>query len=200
MKRNILVVFVAFFGTISANAQFYLSGSVGVNISSSKGGGEETMSTKSFSITPELGYILNEKVDVGIAVHFLSGKEKDMADEIQYSELGVVPFVRYSLIHFGKLNVLGRAGIFAYSENTKNSNDPKIKDFSFGLNVNPVLEYDLSDRFTLYTDLNFMGINFSRSNSKIDNNIMSTTGFNFNINTDNVLSAENFTIGISYNF
>ena len=200
MKRNILVVFVALFGIISAKAQFYLSGSMGVNISSSKGGGEETMFTKSFSITPELGYILNEKVDVGIAVHFLSGKEKDIVDEIQYSELGVVPFVRYSLIHFEKLNVLGRAGLFANNGNTKNSNDPKIKNFSFGLNVNPVLEYDLSDRFTLYTDLNFMGINFSRSNSKIGNNKMSTTGFNFNIDTDNVLSAENFTIGISYNF
>ena len=68
MKKIILTALVAV-ASLSANAQVWLGGSLGFNYTkqSIKGGSDASMTT--FSIAPEIGYSLNDKWDLALALN-----------------------------------------------------------------------------------------------------------------------------------
>ena len=69
MKKIILAALVAIV-SVSANAQFWAGGSVGFNTSKTTIDGNELDKTNSFTLAPEVGYKLNDKWDVAVALEY----------------------------------------------------------------------------------------------------------------------------------
>jgi hypothetical protein len=195
MKKVFLFALVAVLSIASASAQAYIGGSLGFLSSSAKPEGGEKITSSAFSFAPEVGYSLTEKLDLGIAVAFGSGKSGDL----KTTGFGVAPYVRYSLVEFGKFSVLGKASLGIDSE-TEKDNGYKTTLTTFGLNVAPVLKYDLSDHFVLLANLNFLGLGFNQTTEKEGDAKLTRTGCGLGIDTDNVANVGELTIGFAYKF
>lgn len=197
MKKVILLMMVAVLGMATANAQYYLGGSVGFSSNSSKPeGGEKTTST-AFEIIPEFGYSLTDKLDLGIALGYTS--DEDELDN-KVTGFGVNPYVRYSLVSFGNFSVLGKAGLVFETEKAGD-----LKTTTFGLTVMPMLKYTLSDKFDLLANLNFMRLGFASASAKFDGTKLGTeTGFGLGVDTNDVANIGGgdvpFTIGFAFKF
>ena len=74
--KKILMTMVAAFAAVSMNAQMYVGGGIGFTNSTNKTTANEITNT-GFSIAPEFGMALDEKMGVGIAVSFGSDKTKN---------------------------------------------------------------------------------------------------------------------------
>ncbi|MDR0863802.1 MAG: porin family protein [Candidatus Symbiothrix sp.] len=201
MRKVILSIIVAFLGIVSANAQFYAGGSFGYNSSTTKG---DKNTTSSFSIAPMVGYRLNDKLDFGLSISANSYKSTSRVegyDALYYAvkyktqDFSVAPYLRYSMIKFGKFNILGSAGIFAGKGKMKQEIlvVSEEKYTNWGASIYPTVIYDLSDKFAVFSNLNFFRLGFSQT--KIEDGY-TTTDFDFILNATDILPA----IGVMYKF
>lgn len=207
MKKILFVVILVCAG-MAANAQFYLGGSLGFGIASGKtDGGDKIGTTLNFSILPDFGYSFNEKWDLGITAGFGMAQYKpDGQDAINKTKsFGVAPYVRYSLVEFGKFKAMLKGEIyFTSTENPLHDENPLEIDYpffgkksNFGLNITPVLGYNLSDHFILLANLNFCSLNFDYEKFKDADAI---TSFNLGFDTNNLMNTGFFQIGFAYIF
>ena len=206
MKKVFLLMAVAMF-SIAASAQYYVGGSFGFGNGkeSFDENGRDDEKVTSFSIAPEFGYSISDKTDVGIAVGFyyskFDGVESGNFIEIDGAEKattwGIAPYVRYSLIEFGKFAVLAKAelAVSGGSADFVGGGDSSV--FGVGFNVAPMLKYTLSDKFDLLAGLNFMslGVNYT----KIDD-YSKTTEFGLGVDTNNVATLGDVTVGFAFKF
>ena len=99
MKKIILTALVAV-ASLSANAQVWLGGSLGFNYDkqSVKHGGSSSNTT--FSIAPEIGYSLNDKWDLALALNesLISVKDGDTMNSFTIN-----PYARYTYYTTGKV-------------------------------------------------------------------------------------------------
>ncbi|MDR3046360.1 MAG: porin family protein [Bacteroidales bacterium] len=201
MKKVILSIVVAFLGIVLANAQFYAGGSFGYNSSTAK---EDKNTASSFSIAPTVGYRLNDKLDFGLSVSAKSYNSTSRMvglDALYYTvkyktqDFSVEPYLRYSIIQFDKFNILGSAGIFAgkgkMNQETLVISEEKYTNW--GASIYPTVIYDLSDKFALFSHLNFFRLGFSQTKIEDGN---TTTDFDFLLNAADILPA----IGVRYKF
>lgn len=198
MKKSLLVLALAFV-CVLANAQFYVGGSLGANFASVKDDDGNKLGTiSSFSIAPEVGYSITDKIDLGLAFGFgTMGAKPDGGDKSSTSAWEVAPYMRYSFVEFGKFKVLGKAKLYAQGVGKAEYLAATGEYTEFGLNIAPMLTYDISDKFVLFTDLNFLGFGFSYNKVKDDN---STTSFGLNIDANNVISLGGANLDVSDNF
>jgi hypothetical protein len=189
MKKVILTMFVAVCGLGFANAQIYLGGSVGFSTNNSKPEKGNKTSQSSFSFAPEVGYSLNQDVDLGLKFNL---SNKKMVDKSKNKAWSVAPYVNYSLVSFGRFSVWEHGELF-FGE----AEISKAKNMSFGLNIQPVLKYDLSDNFLLLANLNFLNVGFSQTKYKNDK---TDTNLSLGVNTNNVANTGNIAIGFLYKF
>jgi hypothetical protein len=199
MKKVILVVLVAVAGVLSTNAQYYAGGSLnfGINTDKPKDGKKTTAS--SFGIAPEVGYSLSQDLDLGLAFNFNTSKN---ASDLKSSGWKIAPYARYSFVEFGRFSVLGKGEIFFGGATRETNEGVKIKNEStvFGLAITPVLKYSLSDHFDLLSNLNFLNIGFSQTSEKSDGHKFTNNGFNLGVNTGNVATLGDISIGFAYKF
>ena len=199
----------------TVNAQFYLGGSFGIYENTGKNGQDKKVgfSYLNFSIAPEVGYNISDKIDMGLSLIFLNNTRKayqfvgdEMSSKTITTGWGLSPYIRYSIYKFGNFDVLGKAAL-NYSNNTSkfydeagNQND-KRSSTVFGLNISPILFYNLSDRIALYTQLNFLGLDLSSMTEKTsDVKTGSSSTFKLGANTDNLATFGELQIGFVYKF
>ena len=82
--------------------------------------------------------------------------------------------------------------------------------FGYGVNVAPILSYDISKNFSLETTLNFLGLGFRYSETKTPGSSLGgyvvsetkdkSTDFGFGVNSNNLVTVGNITIGAIYKF
>lgn len=190
--KKILILTVVTLLAVSVNAQYYIGGSIGFGSATSKPEIGEKSTASSFIIAPEFGYNITNKVDIGVALSFENSKRDVNGTDVKSNEWGVSPYVRYNLIQFGNLNVLGKAALFAGG-----GKDGEQKYTGFGLNISPMLTYTLSDKFDLFTGLNFLGLGFEQVKYK---DAYTNTGFGLNVNSNNAINTGDVTIGFVYKF
>lgn len=235
MKKVLLLVAMVCMGFF-ANAQLYVGGGLGVDFGSTKPKEGDKSKDFGFFISPEVGYSLNDKMDVGVNLSLGVAKyERDIWDGINgaFDNLGLgdmdldwddvelakelklttwqfAPYFRYSLVEFGKFKVLGKASLYVLGgkgtlvPHTGNI-EPEYKITQFGLNVTPMLTYDLSEKFVLFTDLNFLSLGFSSSKMKIEvgdffSDENTNTGFNLGVDANNAYNVGAITVGFAYKF
>lgn len=195
MKKILLVVSLFCATVMVANAQLYVGGALGLGFGSVKNNdGDKLYSTTTFALFPEVGYSLNEKVDLGISVGFgLASLKPEGGDAIKATSWEVAPYLRYSVVEFGKFKLMGKASLYAMG--IKDADE--VETTKLGLSVIPVLGYGISDNFVLLANLNFFSFGFDNTSVKDGG---STFGFGLGVNTNNALNTGDFTIGFAYIF
>ncbi|MDR2087690.1 MAG: hypothetical protein LBP72_11060, partial [Dysgonamonadaceae bacterium] len=109
---------------------------------------------------------------------------------------GLAPYARYSFVEFGKFSVWGSAAL-AFGGGETGVGDNTEKFTAFGLDIHPVLKYDLSDKFTLLTNLNFLNIGFTQVNVK---DAATVTNFGLGVDAGDVATLGAINIGFLYKF
>lgn len=185
MKKIIVVLAAALIG-FSANAQFYVGGSLGLN---------STEGSSSFTIAPEFGYALSDKLTIG-AVVGLGNNElslfypqlNDLSGII--GSLGLLeegfgwqvnPYVRYTFAQVGNFSI--------FADGALNLGGFKYKDwdesvFAWGISINPGCAYNITDNWAVVA--HFCSLGFASTSVAGE----STSTFGLNIN--NTISSIGF--------
>lgn len=176
MKKILMTLVVALIA-ISANAQIYVGGAVGLGSTKIKGGESKT----TYKILPEIGYNLNSNWAIGTVVGF--GKGTPTALQAVGTEYLVVqPYVRYTFVHSKLVNVFMDGGLgFTDYKNTGT-------EWSVGLK--PGVSVNLGKNLSFITHVGFFGWN--SFNPDGDERSSSAWGVN--------LDSNNITFGLYYNF
>jgi hypothetical protein len=192
MKKVFLTMLISVLGMGFVNAQIYVGGSLSLGASSTKPEVGEDRTNSSFTLAPEVGYRLSPDFEVGASLTIANSTTDDGTTEVKSNSWALSPYARYSFIEFGKFSIWGQAGL-SLSGGEANAQ----KSTSFGLNIQPVLKYNLSDKFDLLTNLNFLNIGFSQTSIK---DVSTTARFNFGVNSGNVANLGGITVGFLYKF
>lgn len=151
--KKIMMTLAAIAVAATMNAQGYVGGSLGFT-SDKKHDGKVT--TTGFAIAPEIGYNLDDKMAVGVALGFGYSKEKDErvdpSTEVSKTTFNIKPYLRYQAFEVGKVNVFVDGGLnFALASQ---------KDYKpamdFGLFVTPGIAYNVTDKWSIVAKLNDM--------------------------------------------
>ena len=219
MKKLFISAVLATAMIFGANAQhFWVGGAVGFESSSFREADSDNFSSRSaFSISPEVGFSLNNRFDVGLGFSFGTERQQhyfssqwwtNEFDERAFS-WSIAPFVQYTVFEFGRLRLLCRAtvgfeshtGFEIWDGEIEFTGNDEDRLSGFGANITPFVHYVISDRFNVFASLNFLSLNFARVSEKFDGNDIGTvTVFNFGVDSNNLFNTGNFQIGFIFKF
>lgn len=197
MKKIVLTSLLAVFAAASANAaDYFVGGAASLKLNDEH--------TNVMGIAPEVGWKYNDNWDFGIGAGFMYNGDLASADlvDIDRYEYGVDLFARYKVAQWGNFKLLlkGTVGAdFATYSSEMDAIDGETS-IALGASIAPMVTYDVSEAFTLYANLNFMGISAGYTFENEDLNI--DDGWNIGLFGDsaNVLNTGSFQIGFLYNF
>ena len=215
MKKIIFILAITFIA-LTLNAQWFLGGKLGLNITEENvTGGNKTY--VGFSIAPKWGYYFNEKFALGLNTSI--GTNFNLLTSDGYNSVksvditvpwNISPFVRFHAFTYKKLALIleGSIGIGAQHRLSKTgSNDMKVSPVTIGIgvfNITPVLGYKLTDHLQLEAGLNFLNLGY---NIDVTVDVENTTktnpvkhNFNFGFYSTSILSVSQLTIGAIYKF
>lgn len=165
--------------TLGAFAQnnWYAGGSVGLWRNGSE-------NNTVFNILPEVGYKLNETVSVGT----VAGYSYNYKDGVNVNLFQVDPYVRYSFLKSGKVNVFVDGGVdlgFGWANEHGEKTDVAV---TYGIGIKPGVSYQLSDKFSVVAHIGYVGFQGGNhaSHASDQGGIM--------------LDGNNLSIGFYYNF
>lgn len=224
MKKLILFAVAAL---CSANlfAQVYVGGTFGVNTIGTKtntvvmeGVSTETKTPGNFKVTvnPNIGYILNDKLSVGVQLPVTIGpnsKNDDAKTSSSSLELGIAPYARYTFMTFGKFGLAAEASVgYSFLKETDSNvvGEKTVKDFSetgtFSISAAPVLTYALNKNIVLEAYFDLFELRFASTTQKdysSENSNYSKTSnstFAFSATSEDALPLGWLFIGFTYRF
>ena len=175
MKKVLLIAACAVF-TLGANAQdegsssskkMWLGGTVAFGSGSSTNENNATQNTSSsrWEFGPEFGYMLNEKMAIGLALS-LNGSSwsQDNADEDKSSSFGyeVTPFFRYYFAEAGNFKFLGQLnlGFGGGSTSREDNTGVTYEDGTYStlnVGINPGVQYWFNDKWSMISTIGLLG-------------------------------------------
>jgi hypothetical protein len=216
MKKVLVTIAIAMASLVAANAQTFVGGDASLLLNSSNWTDDnsntsgDNPSTFGLTIAPKFGYSLNTNFSIGAAlgIGLTSTDYKDAAttfDKTTATKLGIMPFARYTFLHFGKVGIAAEAQLPISYTSTENKYVGGTKltptTFGIGLDVKPVLTYDLSEKFQLEAYLNFVDFHFDYASTNNDAKYKtSSTSFGIGASADNLFTTGNITVGCTYKF
>ena len=200
--KKIMMTLAAVAMAATMNAQTYIGGGIGFNNSKNPHGNTETTET-GFRIAPEVGYNLDEKWAVGIALDF--GYEKDktedkasnISSETKTTTFKVKPYARYQALQWGKANIFVDGGV--------NFGISKPEDYKAGLDlglfITPGVAFNVSDKWSIVAKLNDMfTLGYSKGSvPDVPNAPDAPTSFEAGLSTGG-FNLGSLTFGVYYNF
>ena len=187
MKKGFILVTICLFVATVCNAQFFLGGSVGLNANAPKQGS----STTSFDLSPSFGYSISDKFATGLSFSVSTSSQVNTTNsDITNTTTSwkLEPFARYYFLNVDRLSFYAEGGVYAGGKSVQNGASSSY----LGMEVFPAVEYSLTNRFGLFAQLNYFGLNYRHNDSG--------DSFGFNFNTGNVTSTSNFGIGFFFKF
>jgi len=168
-----------------------------------------------FSFTPIVGYQKN-KFAVGGRIGYVKKNSFEAHGEwlndryykheirIRTNRFGIQPFVRYTFVEYGNFSILANVGAHLFSESIRfeysifgNSKS----GLCFGINLVPVVSYNLSQRISLEASLNFMNLGWNKTLLAIITRYDETkTNFGFGAKSGNVVDVGVISLGFIYKF
>ena len=206
MKKIILLAALSF-AAVTVNAQWFVGGSVGFGTSTAKEGDNKATFT-TFGLNPEVGYSFHDRWDVGIegGYNFSTMKLDEDGDKVKGGAWHVAPFIQYSAVEFKNFEIQFRADVhFAGGDLFVDAtgdlplghyNDNFDAATEIGLNITPIVAYNISDRFQIRAALNFasLGFNYTKEGD------LKTTDFGLAANTRNLMNTNDFQLGFIVRF
>ena len=186
MKKMMMTLAAALMA-VSMNAQVYVGGNIGFASVSGEQGDDETV----MKILPEFGYNLNDEFAIGTVIGYAKSK---VGGIIKLSNLGftnvnsesafiVAPYVRYTFLKAGKVNLFIDGGV-DFTSGSKGD----YTALSAGLK--PGVAVNLADNISFVAHAGFVG--YDMVNPDGDNNNVHAWGLD--------LGSNNLTFGLYYNF
>jgi len=199
MKKLALASLVAVFAVSAANAgtSHFVGGSAAL--------GFDNHHANVLSVAPEFGWVVDSKWDLGIAAKFgydhgLLPEEYDVDGDAYTYGAGV--FARYHAAKFGNVSLLfkGTVGVDFATYNPEGEGLDTETTKMLSAAIIPMITYDISESFTLYANLNFLGVyaGYAWANDEIG--FEKGWGFGAYADSDNVANTSDFQIGFTYNF
>ena len=193
---SLLAVF-AFTGAHAATNNYFVGGAAQLSLDS----GHSTI----LSVTPEIGYKYNADWDIGMAAHFGYDHgylSRTYGVEGETYSYGVGAFARYKVAQFGGVKLLLK-GAVGMNFVTLSPDDDDIDAETLKVlnaSVIPMITYDISESFTLYANLNFLGLNANYTFKNKDMGVEDSWRISAAADSANVADTGKFQIGFNYNF
>ena len=194
----------------NASAQDYIGGSFSFNGNSNK----TTMSSTShrtggtvLSIAPDLGWFLGDKWAVGVRPWVGFGSNTDSDENLSKTfTLGVNPYARYQVLGHNRFGLWAEADPkIGYTQNKSEDREhvwtSTSRATTYGIELVPVLTYQLNSRISLESRLNLFS--FSMMGSHTESGSMEQNAFNCGLgaSTKDVLGTlGDISIGFLYKF
>ncbi len=196
MKKLLLTSLVAVFAASGAQAaDYFVGGSAALSM--------DNTHSKNFMVAPEVGWIYNEKWDLGVRVGFDYSHNLDVAalnaeiDDVYMYGAGV--FARYNVAEFGGVKLLLKGGVDANFVTLSEADHTETAKM-LGAYVVPMITYDISDAFTLYAELNFAGLNASYVFENTELGLEDGWSIGAYADSADVANTSDFQIGFLYKF
>ena len=185
----------------SSGNKMWIGGTAGFNSGGTKDKGDDTnsQSTFKYNVGPSFGYMLNEKMAVGINVMFgadNSTQNNATEDKTANSGYNFQPFFRYyfagsdNFKFYGDLAVGFGGGNTTWSDNTGASNESKYGTFDLGVTAGA--QYWFTPDWSMASSIGLLGYNSHTSNKgqtdaagKSKENVTSDFGLNATFSTLN---------------
>lgn len=164
MKKLIFTLAIVLgVATVSAQevGQMWVGGSVGFSSSKTKLFGE-SVTTTSFTIMPEFGYVLQDNLGIGINLGYIHTKEGDAKSDA----FKVAPFVRYSFLkgNIGGLFVDGGVAYIHSKVSTEVEDEyyeridvVDVKTDTYEVGFRPGVAINVSSKVALTAKFGFLG-------------------------------------------
>ena len=170
MKKMILAALVAV-ASLSANAQVWVGGEVGFSAGKTTNNGTKLGAGADFNLIPEIGYTLNDKFDIAVAIGIAhnNGNGKAYAgtegydvyvgalDDVNRNAFTLNPYVRYKFANAGDFTFFVDGG-FSYTMIHYSGNDDNGNQWSLGFK--PGIAYNISDKVSLVAHIGRLDYNF----------------------------------------
>ena len=199
MKKLALSSLVALFAVSSANAatNFFVGGNTNIALDNDH--------ATVLSVAPEFGWKMNADWDLGAYANFgfdHKYMESTFGIEGNTYQYGAGVFARYKVAQMGGLKLLLRGDVNAGFTTYVPEDDNLDSETSSAINaaIIPMVTYDLTPAFTLYAQLNFLGVNAGYTFENKDLGIDDGWRLGAFADSDNVMNTNNFKIGFNYNF
>ena len=183
MKKFLMTLAAATLMAISAQAQVYIGGSIGIGSVKNFNGDTET----TYKFLPEVGFALNNDWSLGVQAGLIKGacdfSETAFAQDTETEAVTINPYARYTFLHGKAVNAFIDGGI-GYT-----SYDDVGSEFNIGLR--PGLSVKLNNKACFVTHIGFLGYRtFNPDADNLDNSHV------FGLDLD----GSNITFGLYYTF
>lgn len=178
MKKIILTLAAVAAISFSADAQYFVGGTVGLGFNGGKttvdGTSSDNQSKFSLTVAPNIGYCFADNFLAGARFGVAYDKTTTpgvLSDTVESNcNWAIQPYARY---RFGEWNRFGlwsevNAGIGRETGKTEIGSSSTKSDpvLNWAINVLPVLTYSVNDHLTLETSLNFLNLGYEGSYTK----------------------------------
>ena len=214
MKKVFLAMIFAGITAISAQAQFFAGGTIGLDskMDKSTSGSKTNKGPSDFSLefSPRLGYYLTPKLGAGVAMKLAMGTHNNRAEEPRKDksfEWGFGPFLRYAVLSRGDFSILMEGGMGVFGRTTKVSQGTTTekgpKTFGLDFSIMPLLSYNLSSKISLEARSNLARFGFDMQTRKTgsgESKYKNTeTSFGFGLDSDDFFKSP-YQIGMIFKF
>lgn len=173
--KKIMMVAVMAVAALAANAQTWVGGTIGLNTEKTKFESTDLSSGTSFQIAPEIGYNLNEKFAVAVAVSYGHYANKTISLAGQnvngtVNAFSIEPYLRYTFVKAGNLSVFCD-GVLDYSTMHMRGVDNNLN--GVGIAITPGISFAVSPKVSLVAHIGEMSYAhtwFDINNGTITNN------------------------------
>jgi outer membrane protein len=209
--KSIFTGFIAAFICMSLNAQVFVGGGISANMHTTKydvgSSNSETIKYHSIGLSPTIGKFLTDKLAIGIEIDLGFDREKtvDVIEIIDKSfGIGIDPFIRYYALKWNKFTVFGVGNmLFHYSTSSTETGGVKTnapKNTNLSLYFYPGLSYDITEKLSLETGLNFLNFGGTFNQQKSADATNRTSGFYFGAGLSNIKTLGDISVGAIYKF
>ena len=218
MKRGISLCIILAVVTAAGNAQFFVEGSLAVEYNDATptfpGHPPEKQFADSYwSVSPLIGYKLYDDFAAGVKANF---SRKTDLQRNPYAASGVLVFekitfqwnlagfCRYKIWGTEKLSFLVESSIYiggvGKKEEMTGQHTKKIESrSSFGINVEPLVTYDITGKWSIITSYRLFNLGFRYETVKNEETGLNKKLFSYGLGAASSLSIPN-TIGFIYHF
>ena len=203
--KKIMMTLAAVCVAATMNAQGYIGGNLGFSSYSDKSNPAAENTITRFYIAPEIGYKLDDKMAVGVALGFTTKNDKTenttvdpkTSTELKSTKFNLKPYLRYQVLTFGKANIFVDGGLNFALESAKDMKPA----MDFGLFVTPGISFDVNEKWSIVAKLNdVFAFGYHKDMvADVDNAPDPATRINADFSTGGFTSGS-LTFGVYYNF